>query len=429
MAAPTSRMRRLVGKAARPLFERGLVSDWSGPPIGLNYWDGRRTEVGSGAAVAEVEFRCPSVFADMLISRSIGFGNAYADGRLDIDGDLQAVLRSVFSGSLLTGAPGAPWLLHRLRYPIQSLLRLRATANARFHYDLGNEFFGKWLDSTMTYSCAYFQDEHDDLESAQRGKLDLICRKLSLQPDLRLLDVGCGWGSLLFHAIEHYGVHGVGVTPSREQAAWIRDEAKRRGISSQLELQVADWKSIRGSYDRVVSVGMFEHVGKAYGRSFLDHWRRWLKPQGVSVLHSIGAMTSCPPDPWIEQNIFPGGYLPSLSEIVNHVSRSGLMIADVENLWRHYAITLQHWADNFAEAWRPLRRMTDERFMRTWWLYLNASQAAFASGRCQLWQVVITRDKLAPLPLTREGWLAGERKPRLRDRVEGEEPAGVHARS
>ena len=197
----------------------------------------------------------------------------------------------------------------------------------------------------------------------------------------------------------------MGVTPSREQAAWMHAEADRRGISSDLTLHVDDWRAVDGVYDRVVSVGMFEHVGKTYGSAFLRRWRRWLKPGGLSLLHTIGSMDSCPPDLWIEKKIFPGGYLPSLAEIATHASHAGLMIADVENLWRHYAMTLQAWIANFADARGSLETTIDQRTLRAWWLYLNASQAAFATGRLQLWQIVVARDKKAPLALTREPWL------------------------
>jgi cyclopropane-fatty-acyl-phospholipid synthase len=401
----TLRPRIRLGKALRPWFHRRFFGRWTGSTIEVCYWDGHRAALGGGPSQATLEFRCPSVLIDMLASPSCGFGNAYVDGRLRIEGDLQAVLRPAFAGGSLDSPPGMLRLLHRLRYPVACLLHFRAADDARFHYDLGNEFFRQWLDPSMTYSCGYFRDANDDLETAQRQKREMICRKLNLEPGQRLLDVGCGWGALLFDAIEHYGVEGVGVTPSREQAAWLRAEAERRGVASRLTLHVADWRSVGGTYDRVVSVGMFEHVGKAFGRRFLARWRRWLKPGGISLLHTIGKMTGEPPDPWIERNIFPGGYLPSLGEISDHAARAGLMIADVENLWRHYAMTLEHWSANFAHAREGLEAMTDEAFIRMWRLYLNASQAAFATGCCQLWQLVLVGDKTAPLPLTRAAWL------------------------
>lgn len=400
----TSFARRLLGRSLRPLFHRRFFARWQTPPIAVRYWDGCHAEFGLGAPVAQIDFRCPSVLADMLVDPSSGFGDAYVDGRLQVEGDLQSMLRAAFAAKALDNLPGADWLWYRLRHPLAILSRRRATANARFHYDLGNEFFGQWLDSSMTYSCAYFRRADDDLETAQRQKRELICRKLHLKPGLRLLDVGCGWGSLLFDAIEHYGIDAVGVTPSRQQAAWIRREAARRGIAARLTLHVTDWRSVDGTYDRVVSVGMFEHVGKAYGRSFLRKWRQWLRPGGISVLHTIGHMNCQSPDRWIERNIFPGGYLPTLSEIANHVARAGLVIADVENLWRHYALTLDRWVTNFHEAQSTLEAMTDEKFIRMWRLYLGASEAAFAAGRCQLWQLVLAADKQAPLSLTREPW-------------------------
>jgi cyclopropane-fatty-acyl-phospholipid synthase len=386
----------------RTAFERMILPHWRGAGIRIRYWDGREITAGSAPHDVTLHVNSPSVLRGMLRNPSLGFGHAYQDGRLDIEGDLQSFLRAAFA----LAANGAAWQPPRfLRWAPQTTRPTDAEANARFHYDRGNDFFRLWLDPSMTYSCAYFRTENDSLEKAQEQKRELLCKKLDLEKDQSLLDIGCGWGSVLFHAIEHYGVRGVGITPSHEQAKYIEAEAERRGLADNLELHIADWRAVSGTYDRVVSVGMYEHVGKADAPAFFRKWHEWLKPDGVSVLHTIGVMDSQPPDPWIAENIFPGGYLPSLAELAAHAADAGLVVADVENLWRHYVLTLAAWCRNFDAAREKITAMTNERFTRTWWLYLNASQAAFAAGRLLLWQLVLTRGKRMKHPLTRESWV------------------------
>jgi len=395
---------RSSSRLFRPIFERRCAAIWQETPVEIRYWDGRRFQTGQGPPRVTMELRDPAVLLALLADPSLGFGNSYTDGRLRIDGDLQALLGESFQHAFWKQPAGMStrtrkWLRYFKNLPI---LRGQAVRNARHHYDQGNVFFRRWLDPSMSYSCAYFRTPEDDIQQAQTQKLELICRKLRLQPEQSLLDVGCGWGALLFHAIEHYGVHGVGVTPSRQQSEFIRAEAERRGIGDRLTLHTADWREITGRYDRVVSVGMFEHVGKACHGRFLRRWREWLKPGGVSLLHTIGTMHALPPDPWIERNIFPGGYLPSLGEITRHASSSKLLVADLENLWQHYDLTLARWIENFGMARDELEKMTSESFARMWWLYLHASRAAFRTGRCHLWQLILTSDKTAPHPLTRD---------------------------
>lgn len=409
----------------RALFERTFLSHWAGPSLRLRYWDGREVIVGAPPAQMTLHLCSPSVFWQIMRNPSLGFGNAYVEGRLMFEGDLQAFLQAVMAtAGRMAEAQRIWWRVLRPFTPRAS--PQRAAANARFHYDKGNAFFKLWLDPSLTYSCAYFLDEQDDLATAQTQKRELICRKLDLQPGMTLLDVGCGWGSLLFHAIERYGVRGIGINPSREQARHIEEEARRRGLADQLTLHVADWRTIGGMYDRVVSVGMYEHVGRAHGGAFHEKWSEWLKPGGVSLLHTIGAMNSVAPDSWIVENIFPGSYLPALTELAAHAAAAGLIIADVENLWRHYALTLAHWSKNFAAARAQILRLVAngtsadlpaearrakagalaeaERFVRTWWLYLNGSEAAFRTGRILLWQLILTKGKRSEQPLTREGW-------------------------
>jgi len=405
--ADPRRRRSLAHRLLQGLFARAFLDRWKGKAVQVRFWDGREVSAGQPPPIATVEIREPSVLRGLLRSPSLGFGRAYADGRLEVVGDLQAFLQAAHASlGWSSGKPPGVWtrLLQGLLTPRTS--PAQAEANARFHYDTGNDFFRLWLDPGMSYSCAYYRTEEDDLAAAQTRKLELICRKLELAPGQTLLDVGCGWGALLFYAAERYGVRGVGITPSREQAAHVEAEAARRGLADRVTLEVSDWRQVRGRFDRVVSVGMYEHVGRRQGRQFFRRWRELLAPDGLSLLHTIGAMNGLPPDPWVAENIFPGGYLPALAELAQHAAAAELVIADVENLWRHYALTLAAWAKNFAAARDTILNLTDERFVRTWWLWLHTAQAAFSAGRLLLWQLLLTPGKSAGQPLTRAAWVA-----------------------
>ncbi len=388
----------MFSAALRFLFETYILSQWQGVPLRIRYWDTKETVTGKDKPVVTLHLKNPAVLWELLRHPSLGFGHGYTDGTLAAEGDLQAFLRDAFAfpvtsklGKLVAKAGGR-------------ISSERAEANARFHYDTGNEFFTLWLDPSLTYSCAYYKNETDALAQAQWQKRELICRKLELTSGQRLLDVGCGWGGLLFHAMEKYDVIGVGITPSRQQADYILAEAERRGLSDRLTLHIVDWRLFQDNapFDRVVSVGMLEHVGQKQHALFFHQWRQWLKDDGVSLLHTIGATTSEPNDPWIEENIFPGGYLPTLGELSDHSATAGLLIADVENLWRHYALTLQAWYKNFEAVQEKIVGMTNEQFYRTWQLYLRSSEAGFTAGRLQLYQLILTKGKRQQQPLTRE---------------------------
>jgi cyclopropane-fatty-acyl-phospholipid synthase len=378
-----------------------LAARWQGPPIAVRV-GGRRFVLGTGTPATEVVVHEPRVLWEVLLEPSLGFGEAYTRGALEVRGDLAGVLAGAYR-TWPESAPGAPSrLAERARAFYARGARRRAVAEARHHYDLGNDFYDLWLDRTRTYSCAFFLRETDDLETAQRQKLELLCRKARLAPGQTLLDVGCGWGSLLFHAARHHGVHATGVTPSEEQARAIEADAERAGLSDRVRVHRGDWRDLEGTYDRLISVGMFEHVGREHYPDFMRKWRARLAEGGLSVLHTIGRMRPQPPDPWIRRHIFPGGYLPSLDQIVARAADASMWIADVENLRPHYARTLACWAANFAEVWDEVSAARGEDFARMWWLYLKAAEAAFRWGGLHLWQVVLARDDEAPWPLDRE---------------------------
>jgi cyclopropane-fatty-acyl-phospholipid synthase len=263
--------------------------------------------------------------------------------------------------------------------------RRKAYEVAETHYDAGNDLFERMLDSKMVYSCGYWK-EADELNQAQAAKLDMICRKLQLKPGMKLLDIGCGWGSLVEYAARHYGVHAVGLTISANQA----ETAKQRCKSLPVEIRLQDYREVQGSYDAVVSVGMFEHVGyKNYG-DFMKVVRRCLKDEGLFLLHTIASnitVRNC--DPWFDKYIFPNGMLPSIKQIGAAIEESFVM-EDWQNLGAHYDNTLMAWYTNFESNWHILSKRYNERFRRMWRYYLLCVAGAFRARSMQVWQLVLS---------------------------------------
>jgi cyclopropane-fatty-acyl-phospholipid synthase len=378
-----------------------LAEHWQGPAINV-LSNGRHHPLGTGEPQAEVVIHDPAVLARMIFRPSLAFGEAYMHGDVEVHGDLLKLLEGFYRTypALAARQPmrTVEWV-RRLPHPTG--IR-RAAANAQHHYDIGNGFYRLWLDPSLTYSCAYFTSDEDDITRAQRQKLELLCRKARLEAGQHILDIGCGWGSLLFHAVEEFGVHATGLTPAMQQTCHIHEQAAQRQLADRIEAVPHDWRQIVGQFDRIISVGMFEHVGREQYRAFFRKWRSMLAPGGLSILHTIGRMSAERGDPWINRYIFPGGYLPTLAQIAEGAAGAGLRVVDVENLAPHYARTLAHWAENYLAVWDKVVDMYDEIFARMWWLYLNGAQAAFRWGGLQLWQVVLCHQHEFPWPLDRE---------------------------
>jgi cyclopropane-fatty-acyl-phospholipid synthase len=374
-----------------------LKNAWQGPPITIVV--GNTTQqLGPGVPQATVTIKNARVLWRLLIFPSLAFGEGYMRGDIMVTGDLMAVLHGFQQSHGLI--PG--WLSYLRKMQAWRPISIQSgVENAQRHYDIGNDFYKLWLDPSRTYSCAYFPEGTETLEQAQRKKRDLLCRKLRLEPGQSLLEIGCGWGSLMFQAAEQYGVKVTGVTPAKEQAAYIIEQARQRNLSHLVSVQECDWREITGTYDRIVSVGMFEHVGSAQHAEFLQHWRTLLRDDGISLLHTIGRSFVGIQDPWIRKYIFPGGYLPNFDEIIVPATAAGLRMYRAENLRPHYARTLALWAANFKQAQSQVVEMFDEQFARMWWLYLQGCEAGFRWGSLELWQLELY-GPAASLPFNRD---------------------------
>lgn len=369
-----------------------LQNAWKGPAIDVCVGDEKFT-LGQGAPSTAIVIEKKRLIPQLLRSPSLTFGEGYMRGDIKIEGNLLNVLHGFYATwEELQKSSWQRWQRLIPALPQRDSVT-RAIKNAQHHYDIGNEFYKLWLDQSLTYSCAYFNTATDTLAQAQEQKIDLLLQKLQLQPGQKLLDIGCGWGALLFRAIEKYDVEAYGITPSLEQAQHIRKSAAERGLTERITILNDDWRKLSGQFDRVVSVGMFEHVGQAQYSNFFNKWHELLTSDGMSVLHTIGRMKYDVTDPWITRYIFPGGYLPTLTELTEHATNTGLTILHVENLRSHYAKTLEHWATNFEGVRQQVEKMYDEEFVRMWRLYLLGSQAGFTWGGLHLWQLVLTKQE------------------------------------
>lgn len=337
----------------------------------------------------DIQLHRPRALQRMLTQGSLGLGESYMDGDWDceqLDGLISRLLRAQLDKQLRTPALLGIWLRSRwmnLQTPA------RAWQVAHQHYDLDNDLFARMLDPSMAYSCGYWGRARH-LEQAQQDKLELICRKLQLEPGMRLLDIGCGWGSLMRHAAEHHGVHCVGLTVSQQQALHGREQAKGLPV----RFQVADYRSFSPEngqrFDRIASVGMFEHVGPKNHQDFFAMARRCLHDDGLFLLHTIGRRADDSGiDPWIEKYIFPNGVLPSAAEI-EQASAPLFVLEDLHNFGADYDRTLMAWHERFEAAWPVLGLRYNERFRRMWRYYLLSCAGSFRARANQLWQWVFS---------------------------------------
>ncbi|MGE0252529.1 MAG: class I SAM-dependent methyltransferase [Dongiaceae bacterium] len=341
--------------------------------------------------------------AKILLYPSLAVGEAYMEGALTVKGgDIYPLMALYFSSSFAQKhkEPGFPKRLWRRLAQLNGLQRSKQ--NVKHHYDIGNDFYQLFLDQDMQYSCAYFEDEEDSLEVAQINKKNHIAAKLLLKEGQRILDIGSGWGGLGLHLARLAEIEVKGITLSLEQLAVAQARAAEQGLQHRVEFALADYREEIGQFDRIVSVGMFEHVGITQYPVFFEKVKSLLKEDGVALLHTIGRIdTPGVTNPWLTKYIFPGGYAPSLSEILAEIEKQKLFVTDIE-IWRlHYAKTLRHWRQRFHANWRRAKEMFDERFCRMWDFYLAGCIAAFEHDSSVVFQIQIAKSRHA-VPLTRD---------------------------
>jgi cyclopropane-fatty-acyl-phospholipid synthase len=390
------------GKKARELekaFYMKLLKHMFTDGCTVRFWDGEEVSFGSGINSFRIIINKPPGISEVITNPSVALGEAYMHKEIEIEGNIRDVIACLYDNpeSFLRYKG---WL-GRIARPLKNTIR-RSRDNAGYHYDIGNDFYSLWLDKTMTYSCGYFMSEEDTLDKAQLNKMDYILRKLNLKEGISLLDIGCGWGELIIRAAKKYKVRAIGITLSGEQAEKTRQRIANVGLEGQVKVVLMDYRQIRSrTFDRIVSVGMIEHVGKNCLGEYFDTVNKLLKEGGISLLHCITSLNGGT-NRWIDKYIFPGGYVPSVAELVAGITGGGFHLIDAESLRRHYAKTLIHWADNFENAMEDIVRLKDEAFIRMWRLYLNACSASFSAGNIDVHQFLFSKGPADDIPWTRD---------------------------
>lgn len=383
---------------------RALLHRLGDPAIQIVLWNDEAICTSSRPPTVSVRIADRATLLKLIAHPDLAFGEGYRTGRITVCGDLTQLVEEFYRGRKAQDrrhSPDRPW-------PQYGLTRGRSLAESRdnihHHYDIGNEFYALWLGKTMAYTCAYFASDDATLDEAQIAKMDHVSRKLRLRPGDRVVEAGCGWGSLALHMARYYGVNVTAFNISREQIAYARKRAATEGLADRVQYVEDDYRSIRGlpgKYDAFVSVGMLEHVNIADYAEFGEIIAGSLNRSGRGLIHSIGRNRQAKLSPWIAKYIFPGAHAPSLKEMMEIFEPQDLSVIDVENLRPHYARTLQCWRGNFEKSTGTVRQMFDEEFVRMWRMYLAGSEAAFSTGELQLFQVAFVPRTNQQMPWTR----------------------------
>jgi cyclopropane-fatty-acyl-phospholipid synthase len=379
-----------------------------GETFEIEYWDGE-VKVFNSELKSDSAFKL--IFSEKLSlneirkSPQLKMAEAYMEGKINFEGDIKKLIE--------TAGKNVFELKEEIeKYKVDKILDFQTASSpseeekgVRKHYDIGNDFFKLWQDDTMTYSCAYFKNEEDELKKAQLQKIDHVLEKLDLQTGERLLDIGCGWGSLALRAAENYGVKVMGITLSKEQEIEAKKRAAEAGLADKIAIRRQDYRDLAEEdeqFDKIVSVGMFEHVGKENIPLYFEVIDKLLKNRGLSLLHSITHLKEKPAHPWLQKYIFPWGYIPSLREIVWELPEHNFHLLDAEDIGYHYSLTAERWLDNYEQVSEEIKEKFDEHFYRMWRTFLLGVVFTFRYASTSVHQVLFSKGKSTELPLTRE---------------------------
>jgi cyclopropane-fatty-acyl-phospholipid synthase len=371
-------------------------------PFEVQFPDGRRFRSGSGEPAFTLIFRTRRAVFATVARGHIGLLESYFDQSVDLLGDFNAAVAAGMAGKVDRGYNPVNRIenrLHELRFSNRSLAQ--AKANARAHYALPESFYRLWLDDPYKmYTCAYWKEGTRTLEEAQQNKIDHVCRKIRLSAQDRYIDIGCGFGGFMLRAWEKIGAQGVGLNTTTEQVDWLRGEIARRGLGDKLSVREADFREVDGQYDKVVSIGVLEHAGRDQLAAVVKAHADFLKPGGLGMLHYIGHVGRHDTELFIRKHVFPGGWIPCLADCIVEMERCGLEVVDLENLRRHYALTLDAWTERFERRWDEIQAIDpkrfDERFRRIWRMYLVGCAEMFRSpyGYTHLFQIVYSKGNI-----------------------------------
>lgn len=382
-------------------FLKNFLESFQEESFTVSLWDGEKIIVGKGEPKFTINIKNPLKKIDLINSTSLAFGEEYMNGNVEFEGDLYTILEVILRhiNKFSTKFENLPKIFHK------ATNKAKQKEEVASHYDIGNDFYSLWLDKTLSYSCGYFQNNNDTLYDAQMNKLNHILKKLNLKEGLSLLDIGCGWGGLLIEAAKQYKIKGLGITLSEEQYSSFKERIKEERLEGYLEVRLMDYRDLKKSklkFDRVVSVGMIEHVGRPNYGLFFENVNAVLQESGLFLLHYISTLKESEGDAWIKKYIFPGGVIPTLREIIYISAEYDYHTIDVESLRMHYTRTLLEWYKNFQGNEEKIKEMFDEKFVRMWRLYLCACAAAFNNGIVDLHQILFSKGTNNNLPSTRK---------------------------
>jgi len=397
------------GGLLRPFVQKLIdaLGARSASPFALTLPDGSLYRSGQGPPAFTLVYHSDAALLATMTRGHIGLLESYFDQQVDVEGDLGAAFATGLMADIdprFNPVDKVENNLHELRHSNRSAAQ--AKANARAHYGLGTEFYKLWLDDPLLmYTCAYWSEGTHTLEQAQRNKIDHVCRKIRLAPGERFVDIGCGFGGFMLRAHETRGALGTGINTTPEQVLWLQGEIERRGLGGALQVREADFREPGGPYDKVVSIGVLEHAGRDQLAEVIAAHAACLKPGGLGMLHFIGHVGRYDTELFIRKHVFPGGWIPSLADTLVEMERCGLEVVDIENLRRHYALTLDAWAERFERRWPDIQALDpqrfDERFRRIWRSYLVGCAEMFRSpaGYTHLFQIVYSKGNV-----TRDGY-------------------------